>query len=81
MKVLVLAALLMAGLASPALAGSCPLHMKAIDAALKSNPQISEVQLKEVRALRAEGEKLHKSGQHGSSVATLNVAKKILGIK
>ena len=64
----------------PAFAGSCPLDMSQIDAALAANPQLSASDLDRVKALRAEGEKLHKSGNHADSVARLNEAKQLLGI-
>ena len=64
----------------PAFAGSCPLDMKKIDAALADNPSISAADLERVKALRAEGEQLHKSGNHADSVARLREAEEILGI-
>ena len=64
----------------PAFAGSCPLDMKKIDAALADNPSISASDLERVKALRAEGEQLHQSGQHGESVARLKEAQELLGI-
>lgn len=67
-------------LAAPALAGRCPMDMAAIDAALP-NAQLSDAQKSEVMKLRAEGEALHKSGQHAQSEAKLAEAKKILNIK
>ena len=60
-------------------AGSCPKHMKQIDAAL-GGASLSAAQMTEVKALRASGEQLHKTGKHGDSVAALKRAKKILGI-
>lgn len=60
-------------------AGSCPKHMKAIDAAL-SKAKLSDSQMSEVKKLRAEGEKLHKAGQHKESMEALTKAEKILGI-
>ena len=65
--------------AAPALAGSCPADMAAIDAAL-SNASLSDADMTKVKALRAEGEELHESGDHAASVAKLGEAKAILGI-
>lgn len=62
-----------------AFANSCPKEMKAIDAALPK-AKLSSQQMSEVKKLRAEGEKLHKSGKHSDSMAALGKAKKILGI-
>jgi hypothetical protein len=77
-RIAVLVALLLAS--SVALAGSCPRHMKEIDAALpkaKLNPQ----QTAQVKKLRADGESLHKAGKHAESVVALGKAKGILGIQ
>jgi len=77
---LVLAAFLTLAMAGPAFAHSCPSHMKRIDAALATNPQLTEAQMTEVKALRAQGETLHKAGEHDQSLATLAKAERILGI-
>lgn len=58
----------------------CPKDMKAIDAALAKNPNLSAAQLNDVKKYRAEGEALHKAGKHQDSVDTLAKAMKILGI-
>ena len=63
-----------------AYAGSCPKHMKAIDAALPT-AKLSAAQMADVKKYRAEGETLHKEGKHADSVAALVKAEKILGIK
>ena len=63
-----------------AFAFHCPLDMKKIDEALAKNPQLSEVQMTEVKKLRADGETLHKAGKHQESIDTLAKAMKILGI-
>jgi hypothetical protein len=66
-----------------ALAGSCPLHMAAIDEAL-ADPQVqerlTEEQLAQIRELREQGEAYHQSGEHDKSVETLTEAREILGI-
>ena len=80
MKRLLIAAVLTAGLATPALAFHCPKDMAEIDAALAQNPQISAEQMAEVTKLRAQGEALHKGGKHQESVDALAKAKEILGI-
>ena len=72
------AAMLMA--AGTALAFHCPADMKKIDEALAKNPKLSDAQMKEVKAQRAEGEALHKAGKHQESVDTLAKAMKILKI-
>jgi hypothetical protein len=54
--------------------------MKAIDAALPK-AKLDARQAAEVKKLRADGEKFHKEGKHGESMAALGKAKGILGIK
>ena len=65
---------------APALAFHCPADMKKIDEALSMNPKLAAEQMSEVKKLRAEGETLHKAGNHQASVDTLAKAMKILGI-
>lgn len=63
-----------------AFAFHCPADMKKIDEALGKNPKLSDVQMAEVKKLRADGETLHKAGKHQDSIDTLAKAMKILGI-
>jgi len=79
-KRLLLAAGLLA-ITAPALAFHCPADMKKIGAALEQGTSLSERQLAEVKALRAEGEEQHKAGRHAESVATLARAMEMLGIR
>jgi hypothetical protein len=65
---------------SAVFAGNCPVDMKAIDAALPK-AKLDDKQAAEVKKLRADGEKFHKEGKHGESMAALGKAKGILGIK
>lgn len=81
MKRLLLGAVLSMAFAAPALAFHCPKDMSEIDAALGQAASLSAEQLAEVKALRAKGEALHKSGKHQAAVDTLAKAKAILGIK
>lgn len=67
-------------LASPAMASSCPKHMKAIDAALAKSPKMDAKQMGEVKELRATGEAMHKAGKHKESMDALAKAEKMLGI-
>ncbi len=59
-------------LATPASAYYCPNNVKAIDAALAKNANAA------VKALRDEGEKLHKGGDHKGSVKKLAEAMRML---
>jgi opacity protein-like surface antigen len=76
-RILATAAVL-ALMATPAMASQCPKDMKAIDAALAAGKGTD--MMDKVKALRAEGEDLHKAGKHKESVETLAEAKKLLGI-
>ena len=69
-----------ASAAGLALAHNCPNEMKAIDAKLATNPQLSEADAAKVKKLRADGEAAHKAGKHDESMKALGEAKKTLGI-
>jgi lauroyl/myristoyl acyltransferase len=81
MKLRSLIAAVMFAMAGSAFAMHCPMDMKKIDEALAKKPDISAEKLSEVKKLRAEGEKLHKAGNHQASVDTLAKAMAILGIQ
>ncbi len=66
--------------ASSAFAGSCPVMVKAIDAALSSGTSLSTEQAAEVKALRDQGDAEHAAGKHAEAVATLQTAKGMLGL-
>jgi len=74
-----LLAIALAFTAGAALANSCPMDMKAIDAKLAMNPKLSEADAAKVKKLRADGEAAHKAGKHDESVKLLGEAKKMLG--
>jgi hypothetical protein len=61
-------------------ANSCPMQMKEIDAKISSNPSLSSADMSKVKALRADGEALHKAGKHAESEKALGDAKKLLGM-
>jgi hypothetical protein len=77
-RIALTAALVLAS--SIAFASNCPAEMKAIDAALPK-AKLDAKQSAEVKKLRADGERFHKEGKHGESMAALGKAKSILGIK
>lgn len=62
-----------------AFAGSCPVQMAAIDAALPA-AKLSEADMAKVAELRKKGEELHAAGDHAGSEAALGEAKKMLGL-
>jgi hypothetical protein len=65
-------------LSAPLWAAHCPADMAKIDAMLASNPPSDAAVLAQVQKLRAEGEALHKSGNHGQSVEVLGEALQLL---
>lgn len=74
-----LTALLTAALFSTSLwAMHCPADMAKIDALLQSDPPSDATVLAQVQQLRAEGETLHKAGDHGQSVKVLGEALALL---
>ena len=77
MKKLLIAAIALANAA--AFAHNCPNDMKAIDAKLTS-AKLADADLAKVKALRADGEAMHKAGKHDDSMKALGEAKKMLGI-
>ncbi len=76
-----LAAMILTLFSLPVLAYHCPVDMKKIDAALGNNTSLSAENMSRVTALRASGEKQHKSGGHQDSVDDLAEAMKLLGIQ
>jgi len=81
MKLTHLIAAVTLAVSSNVFAMHCPLDMKKIDAALAQNPSISADEMALVKKLRAEGEALHKAGNHSESVKVLGEAMEILGIE
>lgn len=74
LPVLLVAALL----SSPLWAMHCPADMARIDALLQSEPPTDPEVLAKVQELRAEGEALHKAGDHSESVRILAQALDLL---
>ncbi|HEX5841326.1 MAG TPA: hypothetical protein VFY62_02490 [Pseudomonas sp.] len=56
----------------------CPADMAKIDELLKTDPPGDATVLAQVQKLRAEGEALHKAGNHGQSVKVLGEALQLL---
>ena len=78
MKQLVLGSM-MVFFAAMASAHGCPGEMRAIDAKVPT-ANLSAADMSKVKALREEGEKLHKEGKHTESMKALADAKKLLGV-
>ena len=76
----ILVASLFALTSGVAYAGTCPKHMKAIDAALPT-AKLSDAQMADVKKYRADGETFHKAGKHADALDSLGKAEKILGVK
>ncbi|NMY49819.1 hypothetical protein [Pseudomonas sp. WS 5011] len=56
----------------------CPADMAKIDGLLKTDPPSDATVLAQVQQLRAEGEALHKAGNHSESVRVLGEALQLL---
>ena len=56
----------------------CPADMAKIDRLLKTDPPSDATVLAQVQQLRAEGEALHKAGNHSESVKVLGEALQLL---
>jgi hypothetical protein len=76
LSILALSAALTTG---SAFAYSCPNDMRVIDEAMV-NSTLSVADMDNVKLLRAKGETLHKSGDHGGSVKALKRAANLLGL-
>ncbi|HDZ56658.1 MAG TPA: hypothetical protein ENI17_14055 [Pseudomonas xinjiangensis] len=61
-------------ISAPVLASNCPADMAKIDEMMKTNPPADEDVREQVLALRAEGEELHKAGEHEESLKVLDEA-------
>tara|TARA_Y100001958_G_scaffold126737_1_gene94464 strand:- start:221 stop:463 length:243 start_codon:yes stop_codon:yes gene_type:complete len=59
-------------------AGSCPGLIQKVDQTLSESKQISKQQFTEIKQLRDQGEKAHKSGKHKESEDLLKQALKLL---
>jgi hypothetical protein len=65
--------------ATTASAHGCPGEMRIIDAKMPT-AKLPAAEMSKVKALREEGEKLHKEGKHTESMKALADAKKLLGV-
>lgn len=65
-------------LSTPLWAMHCPADMAKIDQLLQSDPPTDPAVLAKVKELRAEGESLHKAGNHSESVKVLAEALDLL---
>ena len=67
-----------AAISAPVWAMHCPADMARIDEQLQSDPPADPAVLARVKALREEGEKLHKAGDHEASLKALGEAQDLL---
>lgn len=63
---------------APLWAMHCPMDMAKIDERLETNPPSDPAVLAQVQKLRAEGEELHKAGDHTQSIQVLGQAQELL---
>jgi len=84
MKVLVIALVSVALLASPVLANQCPLLIKQLNDAvgkMKADNAETKAKVDAGKLLTAEAQKLHDAGNHAESVEMAEIAAKVLGVK
>ncbi len=81
MKCILLAAVVVVAMTTPALAKHCPNDVKIIDQSLPKAMGLNETQMTEIKALRDKGAALHKSGDHAESIKALHEAVKMLGVE
>ena len=79
MKKLILAAVLTAAFAGPALAHQCPALMGKIDEAMKT-ASLDDATKGKIMELYAKGKTEHESGDHDASEKDLGEALKLLGM-
>ena len=77
MKAFVIALVALALMASPAMAGQCPLLIKQLNEAV-GKMKADDAKVKKGKELIAEAQKLHDGGSHGDSVKRANEALELL---
>ena len=75
-----MAAALIAFIATPAFASQCPSLIRQIDAVLAENTEIAANVRTRVKSLRTQGRKLHTSNKHDDSIAVLSEAMSLLDV-
>ena len=80
MRALVIAVALLAFLAGPALAGTCPLLVKQLNEAV-AKMKADDPNVAKAKPLIAQVQKLHEEGKHADAIKTAEDAAKILGVK
>jgi len=81
MKALVIAVALLVFLASPALAGQCPLLIKQLNEAV-AKMKADDPNVIKAKPMIAQAQKLHEgTGNHAEAIKTAEEAAKVLGIK
>jgi hypothetical protein len=67
-------------ISGPALAGGCPMAVKAATDGLAQNTSLTAEQKTEVQSQIDQGAKQHADGDHSASMATLKIALHTLGL-
>jgi hypothetical protein len=80
MKVLVIAIAALVLMASPAMAGQCPLLIKQLNEAV-GKMKADDAMVKKAKPLIAEAQKLHDDKKHADAVKQCDEAAKVLGVK
>ena len=78
-KQIIVASIVVLGLTSPALAGSCPVLSKKVTAGL-ANMSMPAAKKTEITTLQNRGDMEHRTGKHAQSVVTLKKALAMMGM-
>jgi hypothetical protein len=79
-KTLLIAGILIAGLAGPASAYQCPLLIKQLNDAV-APMNAADPKVKQGKELIAEAKRLHEAGKHAEAIATAEKAARTLGVQ
>lgn len=76
---IIVASVVVLGVATPAFAGTCPVLSKQVTAGLAKSSQAAATKA-EITTLRNKGDMEHRTGKHAQSVTTLKKALAMLGM-
>ena len=79
LKALVIAVTALVLVASPAMAGQCPLLIKQLNEAV-GKMKADDPKVKQAKAMIDEAQKLHSDGKHADSIKKCDEAAKALGV-
>ena len=80
MKALVIAIAALSLVASPAMAGQCPLLIKQLNESV-GKMKADDPKVAKAKGIIAEAQKLHDAGKHADTIKQAEEAAKVLGVK